>query len=46
MLQNKVVEELGLVMRLRRNGVVVLVPRFGIEGNVFLVSNESRKAGA
>ena len=46
MVQDKVVEELGLVMRLRRNGIVVLVPRFGIEGNIFLIDNDARKAGA
>jgi len=34
------------VMRLRRNGIVVLVPRFGIEGNIFLIDNDARKAGA
>ena len=40
--QGKVVRETALVMRLRRNGVVVLVPRFGIEGTVFMVEKTAR----
>ena len=43
--QNKVIVESALVMRLRANGVVVLVPRFGIEGTVFVVGRR-RDGGA
>ena len=39
-------EELGLIMRIRKNGIVVLVPRFGIEGHVFMVTKEAQRAGA
>lgn len=34
------VEELALVMRVKANGIVVLVPRFGIEGTVFLTERD------
>lgn len=34
--RNRVVVETGLVMRLRGNGVIVLVPKFGLEGSVVL----------
>jgi hypothetical protein len=32
----RIVVERGLVMRLRANGIVVLIPRFGIEGAIVL----------
>lgn len=34
--KNRIVVEAGLVMRLRANGAVVLIPRFGIEGMTLL----------
>jgi exosome complex exonuclease DIS3/RRP44 len=37
-------EEMAVVMRLRSNGLVVLVPRFGLESPVFLVPKGKSKA--
>jgi exosome complex exonuclease DIS3/RRP44 len=34
--RDRVVVEAGIVMKLRANGVVVLVPRYGLEGTVIL----------
>eukprot|EP01138_Halocafeteria_seosinensis_P004979 gb/GECG01005091.1/.p1 GENE.gb/GECG01005091.1/~~gb/GECG01005091.1/.p1 ORF type:complete len:390 (+),score=60.88 gb/GECG01005091.1/:1-1170(+) len=41
--RNKIVLEEAVVMKLRANGVVVLVPRFGIEGMVFLIPRSTEK---
>ena len=41
--RNRVVIEEAVIMKLRANGVVVLVPRFGIEGMVFLAPRTSEK---
>jgi hypothetical protein len=46
--KDRVVTESALVMRLKANGCVVLVPRYGIEGTIFLVppSSTASKAAA
>jgi len=40
--KNKVVDEEAFVLRVRKNAVTVLVPRYGIEGPVYLEEKESK----
>jgi exoribonuclease R len=44
-MQGKVVTESGLVMKVRKNGAVVFVPRFGIEGIVYVTSWKEEREG-
>jgi len=39
--KDRVVSERGIIIRVRENGIVVLVPRFGIESMIFLVEHGS-----
>jgi len=43
--RDRVVNERGIILRVRENGVVVLVPRFGIEGTIFL-ADQSNNSGS
>jgi exoribonuclease R len=43
LVQGKVVVESGLVMKVRKNGAIVFIPRFGIEGIVYVTSRKQEK---
>jgi len=42
--KNKVLHEVGRVTQVRANGFSVLIPRYGIEGKVYLTKSETSKA--
>lgn len=46
--KSRVILERGLVMKLRPNGIVALIPRFGMEGNIVLgrAAGEDARPGA
>lgn len=41
--KGKVIVESGLVMKVRKNGAIVFIPRFGIEGIVYVAGRKEDK---